>query len=63
MPQIYLDIPYSDREQYLADLFEAKDARRANRVKRLKKAGFPVHKTLEDFDWKAVTLPETTKYN
>jgi DNA replication protein DnaC len=62
IPSIYLEITYHDREQYLTDLFAAElEARRANRVRHLiKKAGFPAHKTLEDFDWKPVTLPAST---
>lgn len=62
VPRVYREIPYTDREQYLSDLFCAElEARQAKKVKNLiKKAGFPVHKTLEEFDWQPVTLPEST---
>lgn len=62
IPAIYLEIAYNDREQYLTDLFTAElETRRANRVRHLiKRAGFPAHKTLNDFDWKPVTLPSST---
>ena len=62
IPSIYLEITCHDREQYLTDLFAAElEARWANRVRHLiKKAGFPAHKTLNDFDWKPVTLPAST---
>lgn len=62
VPAVYLEISYHDREQYLTDLFAAElEERRAKRIRRLiKKAGFPAHKTLKDFDWKPVTLPAST---
>lgn len=62
IPSIYLEVPYHDREQYLTDLFQAElEARTANRTRHLiTKAGFPAHKTLNDFDWKPVTLPAST---
>ncbi len=62
VPRAYLEISYTDREQYLTDLFYAEiAARQAKKVKNLiKKAGFPAFKTLEDFQWQPVILPQTT---
>lgn len=59
IPGIYLEVPYHDREQYLIQLFAAElEARRAKKIANLiKKAGFPVYKTMEDFDWRPVALP------
>jgi len=62
VPGAYLEVAWESREQYLTDLFAIElKARQANRVKTLiKKAGFPAHKTLEDFDWEPVSLAGET---
>lgn len=62
VPRAYLDISYTDREQYLTELLYAElQARQAKKVKNLiKKAGFPAYKSLDDFDWQPVILPQTT---
>jgi len=62
IPHVYQEIPYKNKEQYLTELLQLEiEGRQANRVKNLiKRAGFPVHKLLEDFDWLPVTLPEST---
>ena len=59
IPHVYQEIPYKNKEQYLTELLQLEiEGRQANRVKNLiKRAGFPVHKVLEDFDWQPVTLP------
>jgi len=62
IPSIYLEVTYHDREQYLTDLFAAElEERHAKKIRNLiKRAGFPAHKTLEEFDWSPVTLPGST---
>lgn len=62
IPTLYLELEYHDREQYLTALFRAElEARQASKIRRLiRRAGFPAHKTLEDFDWTPVTLPSST---
>lgn len=62
VPLVYLDIDYHDREQYLHEVFAAElQARQAGKIRRLiRRAGFPAHKTLEEFDWYPVTLPAST---
>jgi DNA replication protein DnaC len=62
IPSIYLEVTYHDREQYLTDLFAAElEERHAKKIRSLiKRAGFPAHKTLEEFDWSPVTLPGST---
>lgn len=62
VPLIYQDLPFNDPEQYLTALFaEEIKCRRLRRTDRLiKSAGFINTKSLEDFDWSPVTLPETS---
>lgn len=62
VPRVYEQIDLQDREEYLTLLLGAEiEARRQNRVKKLlKKAAFVNIKTLEDFDFETVTIPETT---
>ena len=62
VPRIYQDLPFTEPEQYLTALFaEELKARRLKRINRLiKTAGFPNTKSLEDFDWSPVTLPDTS---
>jgi DNA replication protein DnaC len=62
VPKIYLEVPFNDREQYLTSVFAAElEVRRAKKVAALiKKAGFPIQKTLEAFNWEPVTLPTAT---
>lgn len=62
VPCFYREVPFDDPEQYLTDLFsEELRLRQAKKVDTLiKKAGFPNSKSLEDFDWSPVTLPESS---
>ena len=62
IPHVYQEITYKNKEQYLTNLLQAEiESRQTNRVKNLiNRAGFPVHKVLEDFDWQPVTFPEST---
>jgi DNA replication protein DnaC len=62
VPFYYHEVPFNEPEQYLTDLFaEELRLRRAKKVDNLiKKAGFPNSKSLEDFDWSPVTLPESS---
>ncbi len=62
IPHVYQEMPCKNKEQYLTDLLQAEiESRQTNRVKNLiKRAGFPVQKMLQDFDWQPVTLPEST---
>jgi DNA replication protein DnaC len=62
VPRIYQDVPFNEPEQYLTALFaEEIKARRLKRIDRLiKTAGFVNTKSLENFDWSPVTLPDTT---
>lgn len=62
IPGAYLEIAWKNPEQYLTDLFAVElKARQISRIRVLiKKAGFPAHKTLEDFDWDPVSLAGET---
>ena len=62
VPRLYLEVPYTDQEQYLTALFAAEiEARHARKVADLvKRSGFPVYKTMDNFDWGPVTLPTST---
>lgn len=62
VPLIYLDLPFNEPEQYLTALFQEElVTRHAKKTDKLiKKAAFPYTKSLEDFDWTPVTLPEST---
>lgn len=62
VPCLYHEVPFNEPEQYLTDLFaEELKIRRAKKIDNLiKKAGFPNSKSLEDFDWSPVTLPESS---
>lgn len=62
VPHIYRDLPFNEPEQYLTALFDEElKARRNKRIDRLiKTAGFANFKSLEDFDWSPVTLPDTS---
>jgi len=55
------EVEFTDPDQYLTDLLElALKKRRARKADRLiKQAGFPVAKTLEDYDFSPVTFPES----
>jgi len=55
------EVEFSDPDQYLTDLLElALKKRRSRKADRLiKQAGFPVAKTLEDYDFSPVTFPES----
>jgi len=56
------EVEFSEPDQYLTDLLElALKKRRSRKADRLiKQAGFPVAKTLEDYDFSPVTFPEST---
>ncbi len=62
VPCFYREVPFNEPEQYLTDLFsEELRLRQAKKVDNLiKKAGLPNSKSLEDFDWSPVTLPESS---
>lgn len=62
VPRVYDQINFEDREQYLTAVLDAElEMRRQNRIKKLlKKAAFTNLKTLKDFDFQTVTLPEST---
>ena len=62
VPFYYREVPFNEPEQYLTDLFkEELTIRQAKRIDKLiKVAGFPNSKSLEDFDWSPVTLPESS---
>ena len=55
------EVAFNDPDQYLTDLLElALKKRRSRKADRLiKQAGFPVAKTLEDYDFSPVTFPES----
>jgi len=62
VPRVYDQIDFQHREQYLTAVLDAElEMRRHNRIKKLlKKAAFIRIKTLKDFDFETVTLPEST---
>jgi len=62
IPLIYHDIPFEEPEQYLNALFgEEIRLREHKKVDRLiKQAGFTSTKSLEDFDWNPVSLPDNS---
>lgn len=55
------EVEFNEPDQYLTDLLELalkqRRARKANRL--IKQAGFPVTKTLEDYDYSPVTFPQS----
>lgn len=55
------EVEFTDPDQYLTDLLElALKKRRARKADRLiKQAGFPVAKTLDDYDFSPITFPES----
>ncbi|WP_026961072.1 IS21-like element helper ATPase IstB [Alicyclobacillus herbarius] len=57
--EAYEDIPFNDRTEYLLRVLEAElRGRELSRIRRLlKKARFPQVKTLEGYDFRAVTFP------
>jgi DNA replication protein DnaC len=60
--RIYPQIALESKEQFLTDLFaEELNIREANRNRRrLRRAGFPQTKTLEEFSWENIVLPSHT---
>jgi len=62
IPLIYQDVSFKEPEQYLNALFaEEIRLREHKKVERLiKQAGFTSTKSLEDFDWTPVSLPDTS---
>ncbi|MEA4883002.1 MAG: ATP-binding protein [Clostridia bacterium] len=60
--RIHTQIAFENREQFLTDLFaEELKIREENRNRRrLKRAGFPQTKTLEEFSWESIVLPPQT---
>lgn len=58
--ETYDTVAFENREQFLLGVFQMEiQQREENRLKRLlKKAAFPQWKTLEDYDFGAVTFPE-----
>lgn len=61
--RIYSQIAFETREQFLTDLFAQElRIREDNRNRRrLRKAGFPRAKSLEEFSWQNVVLPPKTR--
>lgn len=59
VPRVYTQIAYTNKEQFLTELFGAElQARQESRIRRaLKRAGFPQTKTLDTFEWDGITLP------
>ncbi|TDY37128.1 DNA replication protein DnaC [Alicyclobacillus sacchari] len=57
--EAYEAIPFNDRSDYLLGVLQAElQGREMSRIRRLmKKARFPQIKTLEDYDFRAVTFP------
>src|SRR6056297_3351989 len=55
------EVEFNEPDQYLTDLLElALKKRRSRKADRLiKQAGFPVAKTLEDYDFSPITFPES----
>ena len=55
------EVEFTDPDQYLTDLLELalkqRRARKANKL--IKQAGFPVAKTLDDYDYSPVTFPKS----
>jgi DNA replication protein DnaC len=55
------EVEFNDPDQYLTDLLELvlkqRRARKANKL--IKQAGFPVAKTLDDYDFSPVAFPES----
>jgi DNA replication protein DnaC len=62
VPRVYDQFEFRDQGQYLTAVLGAElEMRRQNRIKKLlKKAAFTNFKTLEDFDFQTVTIPEST---
>lgn len=62
IPLIYQDVRFEEPEQYLNELFaEEIKLREHKKIDRLiKQAGFSNTKSLEDFDWAPVSLPDTS---
>ena len=62
IPLFYQDVPFEEPEQYLNALFaEEIRLREHKKIDRLiKQAGFTSTKSLEDFDWAPVSLPDTS---
>ncbi len=60
--QTYNEIPFESREQFLTDLFaeELRNREKNRNRRRLKRAGFPQTKTLEEFSWDNIILPPQT---
>lgn len=60
--RIYPQIALQSKEQFLTDLFAGElDAREASRNRRrLRRAGFPQTKTLDEFSWGNIVLPSHT---
>jgi len=60
--QTYNEIPFESREQFLTDLFaeELRNREKNRHRRRLKRAGFPQTKTLEEFSWDNIILPPQT---
>ena len=62
IPLFYQDVPFEEPERYLNALFaEEIRLREHKKIDRLiKQAGFTSTKSLEDFDWAPVSLPDTS---
>jgi DNA replication protein DnaC len=59
IPQIYHDIPFENREQYLSALLAKEiESRNSNKASGLlKRASFPTHKNLKGFEWDHIQFP------
>ncbi len=58
---IYPTLTYESNEQIVHDLLQALEASRSSTAKRkrMKAANFPLIKTVENYDFKAIQIPET----
>ncbi|MGI6610784.1 MAG: hypothetical protein ACOX4G_09780 [Limnochordia bacterium] len=63
VPRVFNEITHDGNEQYLTELFaEELRVREGNRVRRaLKRAAFACGKTLQDYCWDDIALPQRQK--
>ena len=61
LQDLIAEVEFNEPEQYLTDILQlAVNQRRTRRIKRLiKLAGFPVPKTLNDYDFSPISFPES----
>ena len=61
LEELVKEVEFNNPEQYLTDILQlAVNQRRSRRVKRLiKLAGFPVAKTLDNYDFNPINFPKS----